>query len=73
MVQALDGPAAARPLREEAVALIRTLAKEQPNQSIIEELIFCLKLLAACLDSEGSLAAADLVRQEIKMWRERPS
>jgi hypothetical protein len=73
VVQALDGPAAARPLREEMVALMRTLAEEQPYRSFIEELIFCLELLADCLDAEGSLDAANLVRQEVKNWQERLS
>ncbi len=71
VVEALDGPAAARPLREGTVSLARTLAEEQPHRNLIGELIFCMKALAACLSSEGSLAAADLVQQEIKVWQKR--
>jgi hypothetical protein len=73
VVEALEGPAAARPLREETVALMRTLAQEQQHPKVFEDLIFCLKLLADCLDLGGSFSTADSVRQEVEMWQERLS
>jgi len=49
-------------IEEKGALLFRTFADQNRQDR---------KALAACLSSEGSLAAADLVQQEIKVWQKR--
>ena len=64
VVQTLDGPAAARPLCEEAMVLTRTLAEEQPTPTAQRSLAIALGRLGGVVEALDGPAAAQPLREE---------